>query len=97
MNENFEADVIVNSTVFEDNWGVYGGALSFYDSNVLVTNCTFTNNTVRARVSNRCAGMCSKSLIAVYRCLLNARSQTRTVAPSSCRLTWQRGAMELCL
>lgn len=86
MNENFESDVIVNSTVFEGNWGVYGGALSLYDSNILVTNCAFTNNTVRQR---QASGELGKSL-------LTWAAETQVAAYMSSRNTDNAGGSGCC-
>jgi hypothetical protein len=45
--ENFQTQVTVSSSVFEGNYGLYGGAMSLYDSDVTVQNCSFYSNEVR--------------------------------------------------
>lgn len=47
--ENFYSEVTVDSCRFERNVGGYGGAMSLYDSSVVVTNCTFDSNEVGHR------------------------------------------------
>jgi hypothetical protein len=46
VNENFKTEVSVSNSVFVRNYGGYGGAMSLYDSNVTVTNCSFDSNEV---------------------------------------------------
>lgn len=52
-NENFGSDVIVRNSSFHLNFGQYGGALSVYDSNMIVEDCNLTSNWV-SRICWQC-------------------------------------------
>lgn len=49
LNENFLSSITVTNSSFSSNLaGIYGGAFSVYDSDLLITDSAFTNNSVRA-------------------------------------------------
>jgi hypothetical protein len=47
VNENFKTEVSVSNSTFVRNFGGYGGAMSLYDSNVMLQNCSYASNEVR--------------------------------------------------
>lgn len=49
LNENFLSFITVTNSSFSSNLaGIYGGAFSVYDSDLLITDSDFSNNTVRS-------------------------------------------------
>jgi hypothetical protein len=47
IEENQYTRLVLNASRFEANGGQFGGAVSAYDTDATVTNCSFTGNKVR--------------------------------------------------
>lgn len=46
MEENYGSSMSVISSIFQSNYSPYGGAMSLYDSDIRVDNCSFADNWV---------------------------------------------------